>query len=59
MADQDGAIRDHLATLRESASGVSIDEELIRMQQAQRGYEAITRVIQVADSMMETLLKLR
>ncbi len=59
FAEQDGAIRDHLQAQRDSVSGVSIDEELIRMQQAQRGYEAIAKVIQTADQMLQTLMDLR
>ena len=59
LSDNDGAMADNLTNLRESASGVSIDDELITMQAAQRGYEAITQVIQVADSMLDTLLQLR
>jgi flagellar hook-associated protein 1 FlgK len=59
VSDQEGALKDHLSTLRESASGVSIDDEMIQLQQVQRGYEAITKVIQVADQMMETLLQLK
>lgn len=55
-AAQDGAIKDHLVSLRDSASGVSIDDEMIGLQQAQRGFEAIARVIQTADQMMQTLL---
>ena len=59
LADQDSAVRDHLSSLRASYSGVSIDEEMIAMQQAQRAYEAITKVIQTADEMMKTLLAIR
>jgi len=59
FADQDGAIKTHLTGLRDSYSGVSIDEEMITMQQAQRGYEAIAKVMQTADKMLETLLNLR
>lgn len=59
FAEQDAAVKDHLATMRDSYSGVSIDDEMITLQQAQRGYEAIAKVIQAADSMLETLLNLR
>lgn len=58
-AEQDAAMRDQLVAMRESISGVSIDEELLEMQKAQRAYEAIARVIQVADEMTQALLNLR
>jgi flagellar hook-associated protein 1 FlgK len=58
FADQDVAIKDHLRRMRDSYSGVSIDEEMITIQTAQRGYEAITKVIQAADQMMQTLMNL-
>ena len=37
-------------------SGVSIDDELVTIQSAQRGYEALAKVIQAADAMMRTLM---
>ena len=59
FADQDGALKDNLTRMRDSYSGVSIDEEMITMQQAQRGYEAIAKVIQTTDQMMQTLLSIK
>jgi len=58
-AEQDAGMRDRLLAMRESVSGVSVDEELIEMQKAQRAFEAITRVIQVADEMTQALLRMR
>jgi len=59
LADHDAAMHDNLLTLRESASGVSIDEELIALQKAQRGYQAISRVIQTSSAMLDTLMSLK
>jgi flagellar hook-associated protein 1 FlgK len=58
-AQMDLSLRDNLAAMRESYSGVSIDEELIEMQKAQRAYQAITKVIQTSSEMFETLLQLK
>lgn len=58
-SEADATVLNHATSLRQSVSGVSVDEELIDMQRAQRAYEAISKVIKAADSMLETLMSLR
>jgi flagellar hook-associated protein 1 FlgK len=58
-SEGDQAVLANLTALRQSASGVSVDEELVDMQRSQRAYEAVTRVIKTADEMLQTLLQLR
>lgn len=43
---------------RASISGVSTDEELIRVMQHQQSYAAAARVVSVVDEMMQTILQL-
>jgi flagellar hook-associated protein 1 FlgK len=59
MAEHDGAMASHLKTLRESVSGVSIAEELINLPKAQKAYEAVSKVIAVANEMLDTLMSLK
>jgi flagellar hook-associated protein 1 FlgK len=58
ISDQDGALRDNLQTMRQAASGVSIDEELLALQKAQRAYEAVAKVLQTSSEMLITLMNL-
>ncbi|TAL39887.1 MAG: flagellar hook-associated protein FlgK [Spirochaetes bacterium] len=48
----------NLANLRESVSGVSLDEEMANMVAFQHGYNAAARVISTMDKMLETILRL-
>lgn len=47
-----------LEARRDEIQGVSIDEELINMIKYQRGFEAASRIINVMDQVMQTLLGL-
>jgi len=44
---------------RQSASGVSLDEELVSMMSHQQAYGAAAKIVQAVDSMMQTLLELK
>jgi flagellar hook-associated protein 1 FlgK len=52
-------VHEHLEARRAEISGVSIDEELVQMIQSQRAFQAASRVITVADEMLQTLLTLK
>jgi flagellar hook-associated protein 1 FlgK len=43
---------------RQAVSGVSLDEEMTRMIQFQRAYQAAARVITVSDAMLDTLINM-
>ena len=58
-SDHDGGVLQNLQTLRESTSGVSVDEELVELTKAQRGFEALSKVITTTDQMLQTLLALK
>jgi flagellar hook-associated protein 1 len=48
-----------LKNLRESVSGVSLDEETTRMIEFQKSFEASARLVKAADEMMDTVLNLK
>lgn len=48
-----------LSDLRDSVSGVSVDEELVRMLANQQAYQAASKLITTADEMLQTLLSMR
>ena len=52
-------ILSQLSNIRESISGVSLDEETTKMIEMQKAYEASARMIRTADEMLETVLNLK
>lgn len=48
-----------LTNIRESLSGVSLDEETTKMMEFQKLYEASARLIKIADEMLDTVLNLK
>jgi flagellar hook-associated protein 1 len=56
MADSSGMLNDHIEQMRQSVSGVNLDEELTNMTAAQHAYESAARVISTIDSMLDTLI---
>lgn len=50
------AIGDQIETLRQSVSGVSLDEELTKVIQFQYGYQACARMISMQDEMLDYLI---
>ena len=47
-----------LTNARASASGVSVDDELTKLIQAQNAYNALTKVVTTGDSMLTTLMNM-
>ena len=55
---QDEAFTKQLSTLRESNSGVSLDEELTNLIKYQRSYQASAKLITTATEMMDTVINM-
>jgi len=55
---QSKAIINQLGNLRESLSGVSLDEELVNLSKYQKAYEGAAKLINVGTEMMDTVLGL-
>jgi flagellar hook-associated protein 1 FlgK len=55
---QDAAFMKQLTTLRDSQSGVSLDEELANLIQYQRSYQASARLITTATEMMDVVINM-
>ncbi len=51
------AMTDQTKSLRESARGVSMDEEMVSLSRYQRAYEAASKLLQTVDSLIEGLIR--
>ncbi len=58
LAEVHGTLAEQADTRRSSVSGVSTDEELVRLIEFQTAYAAAARVVTTADEMIETLLRI-
>ena len=58
-ADHQKNIVHQLNNVRESISGVSMDEEAVKMIEYQKSFDAAARVIRTADEMFDTVLNLK
>lgn len=56
MLDNQQAIGDQVNALRQSVSGVSLDEELIKAMQYQYGYQASARMLNIQNEMLDYLI---
>ncbi len=54
----DKNLLDDITSARESASGVSTDDEIIKLTQAQSAYNALTKVIVTTNTMLDALMEI-
>ncbi len=57
--DHHGNIVKQLGNIRESISGVSLDEETTKMIEMQKAFDASARIIRTADELFDTVLNLK
>ena len=57
--DAQKGIVEQIKNIRESISGVSLDEETTRMIEFQKAFDASARLVRTADEMMDTVLNLK
>ncbi len=50
---------DRLSELRDSVSGVNLDEEMVSLMKIQRAHEAAAKLVTTADEMLQSLLQMR
>jgi flagellar hook-associated protein 1 FlgK len=54
--DTQGAILQQVTAMHQSESGVNLDEEMVNLTKYQNAYQAASKMIGVADNLMQTLL---
>lgn len=59
IMEHEKSVVDQLNNIRESTSGVSLDEEATDMVAYQKAFDASARLIRVADEMLDTVLNLK
>ena len=57
-ADQSAAIASDAKTAAEATSGVNLDEEAARLIQYQQSYQAAAKMLQIAQSVFDSLLQI-
>jgi flagellar hook-associated protein 1 FlgK len=58
LETQEGVVT-QLQNLRESYSGVNIDQEVANMVEWQKQFDASARILRTADEMLDTVINLR
>lgn len=58
LADNEDAVMTHLDDLRQSVSGVNLDEEMVNLTKYQHAFNAAARLVSIADEMIGTLVNL-
>jgi len=57
--DIETAVLDNSTNRRFAISGVSLDEEMARLLETQKAYEAAAKIVQTVDEMMQTILNMK
>ncbi len=57
--DIENAVLENAVNRRASISGVSLDEEMARLLESQKAYEAAAKIVQTVDEMMQTVINLK
>jgi len=58
LADNEDAVMTHLDDLRQSVSGVNLDEEMVNLTKYQHAFNAAARLVAIADEMIGVLVNL-